>query len=177
MNSQNTFDSKVLSNQVGTSNTNGAQAGSEPTNFAGQKTIGGDRLLPTTSHNFDMYRTLSAVTEDCDGEELGSISINATSILGQARTSAKKSQQLAQKQSLLLMNRFGASPQEQDDEDEIIRKESKGSKSEDEESDQDKLLFESTFIEEKGRANSFHSDFEEENSKQEESSHLRLPSD
>lgn len=176
MNSQNTFDSKVLNNQVGASNsgTNG-QTGCELSNILSQKPS--NELPLPTAHNFDMYRTLSAVTEDCDGEELGSISINATSILGQARTSAKKSHQLAQKQSLLLMNRFGASPEGQDaDEDEIIRKESKGSNSVDEESDQDKLLFESTFVEDKGRANSFSSDFEEENSKQEESN-LRPPYD
>ena len=86
-----------------------------------------------------------------------------------------------------MLNKLGASPEEHDEfvdasqdenddvEDEIIRKDSKGSKSEgDEESDQDKLLFESNFVEEKGRANSFNSDFgEEENRKQEESNDSR----
>lgn len=77
-----------------------------------------------------MYRTLSAVTEDCDGEELGSISIKANSILNQARMSAKKSQQLAQKPSHFLMSRFDASPENQDEEeDEIERKLSNGSHS------------------------------------------------
>lgn len=107
---------------------------------------------------FDMYRTLSAVTEDCDGEELGSISIKANSILNQARMSAKKSQQLAQKPSQFLMSRFDASPENQDEEeDEIERKLSNGSHSQSEESDQDKLLFESNFVEQRPRGNSFSS--------------------
>lgn len=192
MNSQNTFDSKVLSNHIGASSNMGGntQAAGGPNDLSNilsqEKSTNNELPLPKTTHNFDMYRTLSAVTEDCDGEELGSISINANSLLGQARTSAKKSHQLATKQSLFMLNRFGASPEEHDefvgaspdendeDEDEIIRKDSKGSKSEgDEESDQDKLLFESNFVEEKGRANSFNSDFGEENSKQEESNDSR----
>ena len=168
---------------------NNTQATGGPSNLSNilnqEKSAKEELSLPATTHNFDMYRTLSAVTEDCDGEELGSISITAAQLLGQARTCAKKSHQLATKQSLLLMNRFGASPEEPDefsaspgeneeDEDEIIRKDSKGSKSEgDEESDQDKLLFESNFVEEKGRANSFNSDFGEEDSKQEESNDSR----
>jgi hypothetical protein len=111
------------------------------------------------------------VTEDCDGEELGSISIPTNSILKQARASAKKSQQLAQKkQSLLLMRKLGRNIDQEaaDDDDEIIRKENDSESAEEDDDDQDKLLFESNFTEDKNHGNSFHSK-RDEDEKQEES--------
>lgn len=81
MNSQNTFDSKGLSNQIG------INAATQNNEMSRQ-----DLPMPPSNHNFEMYRTLSAVTEDCDGEELGSISITANTLLNpQGRTSVKKS--------------------------------------------------------------------------------------
>ena len=94
MNSQNTFDSKALSNQIG-----GVNAPIQNIESSATTATYISKDLPLPVSNLEMYRTLSAVTEDLDGEELGSISITANQIGGvnpPNRTSVKKSQQLTQ---------------------------------------------------------------------------------